>query len=70
MANTNARITLALDTSSDMLCCSVARTGTDTQVLAVRDHMCRRHANEELVSTALAALAVCTHPALYRKDSR
>ena len=57
MANTNARITLALDTSSDMLCCIVARMGDECTVLAVRDHMCRRHSNEELVSSALDALS-------------
>ena len=50
---------LALDTSSDMLCCAVGRMGTDgtIEVLASRDHMCRRHANEELVNSALKALA-------------
>ena len=49
---------LALDTSSDMLCCAVGRVGTDgaIKVLASRDHMCRRHANEELVNSALRAL--------------
>lgn len=56
---------LALDTSTDMLCCAVVRmeigtqpsiTGGAVELLANHDHMCRRHANEELVNTSLAAL--------------
>ena len=54
---TKDRITLALDTSSDMLCCAVARVGGEVELLASRDRECRRHANEELVNTSLAALA-------------
>ncbi len=51
-------IILALDTSSDMLCCAVGRaTARDViDVLANRDHLCRRHANEELVLSGQAAL--------------
>ena len=50
---------LALDTSTDMLACAVGRVGADgsVTVLAARDHMCRRQANVELVTTAQAALA-------------
>jgi len=54
------QLALALDTSSDMLCCAVGRTdamGEAIELLATGDHMCRRHANEELVLTAQAALA-------------
>ena len=56
-----SRIVLALDTSTDMLACAVARvdTGGDDgalEVLATGDHLCRRQSNVELVSTALACL--------------
>lgn len=53
------KIVLALDTSTDMLACAVGRVGADgsVTVLAARDHMCRRQANVELVTTAQAALA-------------
>ena len=57
------RIVLALDTSTDMLCCSVAQwtpqaDGTaSVQVLAGEDHLCRRQTNVELTSTALECLA-------------
>ena len=59
MPETKAKVRtiLALDTSSDMLCCAVARVGGEVELLASRDCVCRRHANEELVSTSLAALA-------------
>ena len=56
------RIVLALDTSTDMLACSVARwtpraDGTaDVQVLTSGDHLCRRQTNVELTSTALDCL--------------
>ena len=58
-----SRIVLALDTSTDMLACSVARwtpqaDGTaDVQILASGDHLCRRQTNVETTSTALACLA-------------
>ena len=55
-AKTKVRTILALDTSSDMLCCAVARVGEGVELLSLGDHLCRRHANEELVSTSLAAL--------------
>ena len=53
------KIILALDTSTDMLACAVGRVGADgaVTVLAARDHMCRRQANVELVTTAQEALA-------------
>ncbi|MGN0076783.1 MAG: tRNA (adenosine(37)-N6)-threonylcarbamoyltransferase complex dimerization subunit type 1 TsaB, partial [Parafannyhessea sp.] len=53
---------LALDTSTDMLACAVAHVGADdadgagVTVLAAGDHLCRRHANEQLVNTALDCL--------------
>lgn len=63
MSNTaTSRIILALDTSTDMLCCSVARwtprpDGTaDVRILADGDHLCRRQTNVELTSTALECL--------------
>ena len=57
-----AQLVLALDTSTDMLACAVARlTWSDgnkpqVEVLAAGDHLCRRHANEQLASTALDCL--------------
>ena len=53
------KIVLALDTSTDMLACAVGRVGADgaVTVLAARDHLCRRQANVELVTTAQDALA-------------
>lgn len=56
MTTPNPKVVLALDTSSDMLCCAVARVGAGVELLATGDHLCRRHANEELVSTARDAL--------------
>ncbi len=50
-------IVLALDTSTDMLACAVGRVdGSAVEVLSCRDHMCRRQANVELVSTCKEAL--------------
>jgi N6-L-threonylcarbamoyladenine synthase len=52
---------LAVDTSTDMLACAVARIAAQADgahgvdVLASGDHLCRRHANEQLVNTALTA---------------
>ncbi|MDO4797459.1 MAG: tRNA (adenosine(37)-N6)-threonylcarbamoyltransferase complex transferase subunit TsaD [Coriobacteriales bacterium] len=57
MSKTNGRILLALDTSCDMLCCAAGRTGEGMELLASADHLCRRHANEELVLTARQVLA-------------
>lgn len=53
------KIVLALDTSTDMLACAVGRVAADgaVTVLAARDHLCRRQANVELVTTVQAALA-------------
>ena len=49
---------LSIDTSTDQLACSVVRIGDDgVEELASRDHPCRRHANEQLADSALAALA-------------
>ncbi len=56
MPHSDSQTILALDTSSDMLCCAVMRAGADVELLASRDHLCRRHANEELVLTSRAAL--------------
>ena len=50
----------AIDTSTDMLACAVARVGgaeDAVEVLASGDHLCRRHANIELIKTLDAALA-------------
>ena len=57
--NPAEKIILALDTSTDMLACAVGRVGADgaVTVLAARDHLCRRQANVELVTTAQDALA-------------
>ena len=50
-------IVLALDTSTDMLACAVVRMeGHAVEVLSSCDHMCRRMANVELVSTCKEAL--------------
>lgn len=57
MGKTNTRTVLALDTSSDMLCCAVGRAGRGVDILASGDHLCRRHANEEMVLTAQNALS-------------
>ena len=57
MTKSTMQTILALDTSSDMLCCAVARVGDKVELLSSGDHMCRRHANEELTNTALAALS-------------
>lgn len=56
MVESQSRIVLALDTSSDMLCCAVARVGKEVELLSMQDRLCRRHANEELVNTSIAAL--------------
>ena len=59
----DTRIVLALDTSTDMLCCSVAEwipyvDGTArVRGLAGGDHLCRRQTNVELTATALDCLA-------------
>ena len=56
---TETKYIAAIDTSTDMLACTVARVdaaaGT-VDVLASGDHLCRRHANIELVDTLDAAL--------------
>ena len=56
--NKTPSVVLAVDTSSDMLCCAVGRTNADgsAALLASRDQLCRRHANESLVLTTQAAL--------------
>ena len=58
-ANNAEKTVLALDTSTDMLACAVGRVAADgaVTVLSARDHLCRRQANVELVTTARAALA-------------
>ena len=51
-------LVLALDTSTDMLACAVARVDNGAvDVLAAGDHLCRRRANVELVGTCQDALA-------------
>ena len=61
--SSTSRLVLALDTSTDQLACAVARLAPEAdgvhgmEVLAARDHLCRRHANEELADCARAALA-------------
>ena len=51
-------LVLALDTSTDMLACAIARVdGGTVEVLAAGDHLCRRKANVELVSTCADVLA-------------
>ena len=58
-ADNNNALLVALDTSTDMLACAVSWTDAQTgeRRLVARDHMCRRHANVELVNTVDAALA-------------
>ncbi|MCI6274224.1 MAG: tRNA (adenosine(37)-N6)-threonylcarbamoyltransferase complex dimerization subunit type 1 TsaB, partial [Coriobacteriaceae bacterium] len=61
-SDTNAKgLSLAIDTSTDMLACAVVswEPGAAPRVLAARDHMCRRQANVELATTVLAALEDC-----------
>ena len=49
---------VAIDTSTDMLACAVARLdASGVQLLASADHRCRRRANVELVNTVDAVLA-------------
>ncbi len=53
-ANKGEKIVLAVDTSTDLLACAVARVSADAtgasgvRILASADAMCRRHANERL----------------------
>lgn len=55
----SCKVVVALDTSTDMLACAVTWTdpATGEAKLAARDHMCRRHANEELVQTVEGVLS-------------
>lgn len=59
MPESAEKTVLAVDTSTDMLACAVCRVGVDgfVSVLAAGDHMCRRRANVELVSTVQRVLA-------------
>ena len=54
-----AQVVLAIDTSTDMLACALGRRGEggSIELLASGDHLCRRRANVELLSTARDALA-------------
>ncbi len=62
----NKRTILAIDTSSDMLCCAVGHVAEEggtpvvgaVELLASRDYPCRRHANEELVITVREVLSM------------
>lgn len=52
---------LAVDTSTDMLACAVARIGAgergaEVKLRASGDHACRRHANEQLITTIQTTL--------------
>ena len=54
-------LVVALDTSTDMLACACAEwtaapDGGGVELLSHQDHMCRRHANVELVNTVDAVL--------------
>lgn len=52
-----AKTILAVDTSTDMLACAVGHMDEQgVEVLATGDHLCRRHANEELVDTCANVL--------------
>ena len=54
--NDNA-LAVAVDTSTDMLACAVCWTDTTGEVQVVsQDHLCRRHANVELVDTVTSVL--------------
>lgn len=59
MSEAAKKYVLAVDTSTDMLACAVGSVGADgtVEVLVSRDHLCRRRANVELVTTAQGALA-------------
>ena len=64
MNNGDSRaLVVAIDTSTDMLACALARLADGdaargrVELLAAGDHMCRRHANEELVNTLDGVLA-------------
>ena len=56
----DSMVVVAVDTSTDMLACGVGRvTGAPErglEMLSSGDHLCRRHANVELVNTVDAAL--------------
>ena len=56
--NSKRALTVAIDTSTDMLVCALRWTDLETgeEHMLSRDHMCRRHANVELVNTVQAAL--------------
>ena len=58
-ATNKCDVTVAIDTATDMLVCAVAWTdeATGERAIVARDHMCRRHANEELVNTLDEALS-------------
>ncbi|WP_298580626.1 tRNA (adenosine(37)-N6)-threonylcarbamoyltransferase complex dimerization subunit type 1 TsaB, partial [uncultured Olegusella sp.] len=52
------KLVLALDTSTDMLACAVGRIqGSQVELLTSSDHLCRRKANVELVTTCEETLA-------------
>ena len=54
------RLVLAMDTSTDVLCCAVARVaGNTVELLAEADHACRRRTNVELVGCARELLESC-----------
>lgn len=50
--NNDEQVVLALDTSTDMLACALAKLSKGRlEILSTGDHLCRRRANVELVST-------------------
>lgn len=58
MMNDRMPVTVAIDTSTDILACAVAWSDavTGERHVAAADHMCRRHANVELITTVNGAL--------------
>lgn len=58
MMNDRMPVTVAIDTSTDMLACAVAWSDavTGERHVAAADHMCRRHANVELITTVNGVL--------------
>lgn len=58
MMNDRMPVTVAIDTSTDTLACAVAWSDavTGERHVAAADHMCRRHANVELITTVNGAL--------------
>ena len=59
-ADHTPRLLLAMDTSTDVLCCAVARVADGSiELLVEADHPCRRRTNVELVGCARELLEGC-----------